>query len=884
MPLNFYLWHNFICSLFKGNNMNFVRSLMFLCIGLMFTASANNANFASFIKDKTLQQGYFSFYHDKDEGKVYLQIENFEQQFLFQSSLPHGIGSNDIGLDRGQLGDTRLVQFERVGNKVFLRQLNPYYRADSNNSLEQQAVDEAFASSIIWGFKIAASSKGKKHKKDRSKVLIDYTPFLLSDIHNITQSLKDSKQGSFKIDESRSGLYNKRTKAFPENTELEATVTYKGTGAGEYLRAVTPDASAVTVNLHHSLIKLPDDNYQTRQFHPYSGYWSVDYADYASAIDEPLIKRLIPRHRLTKQDPTAASSKAVEPIIYYLDAGVPEPIKTALIDGAMWWQQAFSDIGYQDAFQIKILPEGVDPMDVRYNVIQWVHRATRGWSYGSSVIDPRTGEIIKGHVTLGSLRVRQDYLIALGLTSPFTNSETTDTSAMQAMALARIRQLSAHEVGHTLGIAHNFAASVNDRASVMDYPHPFITLDEQGEIDLSQAYKENIGIWDKYVIAYGYGDYAAAENSNETQQLAKLVKQTKAQGLLYVSDPDARTASSAHNTGHLWDNGSNAAQELTRVMKVRAKALDNFGLNSIAPNTPLSELEQALVPIYNFHRYQVEATAKLIAGVDYAYEVKSALVVNNAGAIQVATDGETESDEQEDSAQASNDTNEIEKEQQRIQAVSGAMQQQALTALLSTLTPDFLTLSADIISLIPPKAYGYSRTRESFSSQTGITFDAITAAQASAKHTLALLLNGERLARLQQQAVLYQHKNSRGKQVNSIFSVQQLISQLVNSTIKQSPETGLALLVQQRVNHQVVEQLLTLWHQKELVPEVRSEIYVSLDKLTEWLDDNNDSRRYSALSAQFILLEQKIDFSLTQNKLAAPVSKIIMPPGSPIGN
>ncbi len=853
--------------------MNFVRSLLFLFICLAFTANAadvNNTNFTSFIKGKTLQQGYFSFYHYEEEGKVYLQIEEFDQAFLFQSSLPHGIGSNDIGLDRGQLGDTRLVQFERVGKKVFLRQLNPYYRADSQNPQEQQAVDEAFASSILWGFKVVASSS----VKGSGKVLIDYTPFLLSDIHNISQTLKKGKQGSFKIDASRSGLYHKRTKAFPDNTELEATVTYKGSGAGKYLKAVTPNASAVTVNLHHSLIKLPDDKYQTRQFHPYSGYWSVDYADYASAIDEPLIKRLIPRHRLAKKDPAAHSSVAVEPIIYYLDAGVPEPIRTALIDGAMWWQQAFSDIGYQDAFQVKILPKDVDPMDVRYNVIQWVHRATRGWSYGSSVIDPRTGEIIKGHVTLGSLRVRQDYLIALGLTSPFTekdkaeneSGQKTDTSDMKAMALARIRQLSAHEVGHTLGIAHNFAASVNDRASVMDYPHPFITLDEQGEIDLSQAYKENIGLWDKYVIAYGYGDYSQRTPITEARQLATLVQQTQAKGLLYVSDPDARPASGAHNTGHLWDNGSNAAQELSRVMKVRDKALDNFGLNSIAPNTPLSELEQALVPIYNFHRYQVEATVKLIAGVDYAYEVKNVEKIKEI-----------------DAEPDSNATNNVEEDQQRTQAVSGAMQQQALTTLLSTLDASFLTLSEDIISLIPPKAYGYSRTRESFASQTGITFDAISAAQASAKHTLVLLLNSERLARLQQQAMRYQYKNKRGKQVNDIFTVKELITQLLNKTIKQSPQSGLALLVQQRVNQQVVEQLLTLWHQKNLVTEVRSEIYASLQQLTEWLDDNNDSRRYSALSSQFILLGQQITFSLEQNKPVTPASKIALPPGSPIG-
>lgn len=836
--------------------MNFVYRLLFvlLCFSsTMAFAEKAPANFTDFIKGKTLQQGYFSFYHDKSQGKVYLQIDKFEQEFLFQSSLPHGIGSNDIGLDRGQLGDTRLVKFERVGNKVFLKQLNTYYRADSNNSLELQAIDEAFASSIIWGFSVASETTNENNRK----VLIDYTPFLLSDIHNISQKLKSKKQGDFKVDTSRSALYAKRTKAFPENTELEAMVTFKGSGAGSYLKSVTPDPSAVTVQLHHSLIKLPDANYQTRAFHPFSGFWSIEYADYASAIDEPLIKRLIPRHRLNKKN-----NKVVEPIIYYLDAGVPEPIRTALIDGAMWWQQAFDQIGYSDAFQVKMLPADADPMDVRYNVIQWVHRATRGWSYGSSVIDPRTGEILKGHVTLGSLRVRQDYLIALGLTSPFAQTHdegdgtsngagNIDTSAMKAMALARIRQLSAHEVGHTLGIAHNFAASANDRASVMDYPHPYITLDADGEIDLSNAYKENIGIWDKYVIAYGYGDYDKGDDKSEQQQLAELIANTQAQGLLYMSDPDARAASSAHNTGHLWDNGNNAATELTRVMLVRKKALSDFGLNSISAGTPLSELEQALVPIYNFHRYQVEAAVKLIAGVNYGYEVKRF------------------------------DAKQI--DHQGVQAVSAAMQQQALSALLTTLDADFLTISENIISLIPPKAYGYYRTRESFSSQTGLTFDPVTAAQASARHTLTLLLNEERLVRLQQQAMSYQVAGKKENDENAIFFIDELFAQLIEQTIKQRPESGLKLLVQQRVNQQVVEQLLQLWHSKKLATEIRSEVFTSLEKLTQWLGDNNDNRRYKSLSAHFKLLEQQIVFSLLKGKKDVTPIKIEMPPGSPIG-
>ena len=833
--------------------MNFIYRLLIVFFALVCFSSSlffaeevfaekTPIDFAEFKKDKTLQQGYFSFYHDKNQGKVYLQIEQFDQQFLFQSSLPHGIGSNDIGLDRGQLGATRLVKFERVGNKVFLKQLNTYYRADSDNPLEQQAIDEAFASSILWGFPVVSENV----KKNNTAVMIDYTPFLLSDIHNIGQKLKAKKQGSFKVDVSRSALYAKRTKAFPENTELEAMVTFKGKGAGKYLKSVSPDASAVTVHLHHSLIKLPDDNYKTRAFHPYSGFWSMQYADYASAIDEPLIKRVIPRHRLTKKTPTKSMSEAVEPIAYYLDSGVPDPIRSALIDGALWWQQAFAAIGYNNAFQVKMLPVDADPMDVRYNVIQWVHRATRGWSYGASVIDPRTGEILKGHVTLGSLRVRQDYLIALGLTSPFADNNK-NTSAMKTMALARIRQLSAHEVGHTLGIAHNFAASVNDRASVMDYPHPYITLDENGEIDLSNAYKENIGAWDKYVITYGYGAY---DQQNEQQRLTELVSKIQAQGLLYVSDPDARAASSAHNTGHLWDNGSNAAAELTRVMQVRAKALADFGLNSIATGTPLSELEQTLVPIYNFHRYQVEAAVKLVGGINYSYEVKD----HKTSGIQ------------------------------GVQAVSAAMQQQALSALLTTLAVDFLTLSEDIIRLIPPKAYGYARNRESFSAQAGLTFDPVTAAQTSAKHTLTLLLNEERLARLQQQAMRYQVSGKKGKNKNTIFSVAELIKQLIEITIKQHPEQGLKLLVQQRVNQQVVEQLLVLWHSKKLVTEVRSEVLVNLESLAQWLKYNNDSRQYKKLSAHFKLLAQQIAFSLAEGKQSLAPTKVKMPPGSPIGN
>lgn len=807
--------------------MKLFRMLTAMVLFVVLSASAD-ANIADFSQGKSYTEGFIPFYYDDESGKVYLEISEFNQEFLFQSSLPHGVGSNDLGLDRGQLGDTRLVQFERVGKKVLLRQKNTYFRANTDNVLEQQAIDEAFASSVIWGFDVVASGD--------NKVVVDYTPFLLSDIHGISSKLKARKEGNFSIDKSRSAPYLSRTKAFADNTELEAIVTYKGTGAGKYLRSVTPENTAFTVNLHHSLIRLPDNNYQTREFHPFSGFWSVEYADYASAIDQPIKKRVIPRHRLIKKNPDAAVSEAVEPIIYYLDAGVPEPVRSALLDGARWWNQAFEAIGYKNAYQVKMLPADADPMDVRYNVIQWVHRATRGWSYGASVIDPRTGEIIKGHVTLGSLRVRQDYLIALGLTSPFV-SDDVDTSAMKNMALARIRQLSAHEVGHTLGIAHNFSASVNNRASVMDYPHPLVTINDQGNIDLNNAYDDKIGTWDKYVVAYGYGDY---RGQNETQILQTLVSNAQQQGLEYISDPDARPRSGSHPTAHLWDNGTNPADELLRVLKVRQLALSKLGINSVAHGTPLSELEQVLVPIYNFHRYQVEAAVKLIAGQQYHYEVKTA--AKPSGVVAVAAD----------------------------------KQQKALMALLQTLDADTLAIPSQVSSLIPPKAYGYYRDRESLDSNMGLSFDPLTAAQASAKFSLDLLLNKERLTRLN-----WQHASNA-----DIISVRELLNRLLSKTLKAKARSNSLLVIQQRVNQQVVDSLLALYTNAALVTEVRADLYRVLSETKVWLAEQTSGRKAdrNPLFAHYRLLAEQITHALNKGDMVKPVNEAKMPPGSPIGS
>ena len=789
------------------------------------TDSIKQTSVADFTKGMSQQIGFFDFYYQIEQDKVFLKIDQFDQPFLFQSSMPQGIGSNDIGLDRGQLGDTRLVKFERFGNKVLLKQLNTQYRASSSNLAEQASIDEAFADSVIAGFPVVAA--------DDNSVVIDYTDFLLSDIHQISQRLSGTEQGSYHVDPKRSGVYLDRSKAFPDNTELEALVTFGGSKPGQYVNQVTPDPISISVHLHHSLVKLPDTDYQPRKFVPFSGFWSVGYQDYSVAIEDNMTKQFIPRHRLHKKQPNSKMSEAIEPIIYYLDPGIPEPVMSALRDGALWWDQAFSAIGYKHAFQVKVLPEDADPMDVRYNVIQWVHRATRGWSYGSSVIDPRSGEIIKGHVTLGSLRVKQDYLIALGLTSPFsadgvdsTSDDQVDISKQKMMALARIRQLSAHEVGHTIGIAHNFAASEYGRESVMDYPHPLVSV-EDGKISLDNAYDVGMGEWDKYVVAYGYQVYHDA--NSEQQGLKRLVVDARAKGLRYQSDPDSRQSNAANAEGHLWDNGADPVAELSRIAEVRDVAMANFGIKTIKTGATLSSLEETFAPIYLLHRYQLDAVAKLIGGVSYEYESKGDYLTAKG-----------------------------------VKVVSGERQKAAIDAMLKTLHSDFLSIPLRLTQLITPKAYGESRNRESFKGRTGHTFDPLSAAESAAGYSLSLLLKAERLNRVSQQK--HQSKDAP--------DLENLLTSLFKHTIKSKVSKDKTLL-SQRVNYLVLDQVVKALHQENLAPEVRGEIELQLIELHRWLKIKSRSSHSAVMARQ---LEQywRLGKWVSHFKLKP------LPPGSPI--
>jgi hypothetical protein len=773
--------------------------------------------------------GFFTYYWDAREGKLWLQIDKWNTSFLYYESLPNGVGSNDIGLDRGQPGKINVVHFERVGPRVLFVAENESYRAITDDPEQQSAVKQAFAQSVLWGFEAAAEDEAT------NSVLVDATSFFLSDVHEVAARLSTLKQGTYHVNLSRSAIYLPRTKNFPENTDVESTLTLVGGSPGPWVEEVTPDPRAITVREHFSFIQAPPAGFRERAYDPRSSFFGISYMDFATPIDQPIVKRYIAHFRIAKKDPSAAISEPVKPIIYYVDRAIPEPIRSAVMEGTTWWNTAFTAAGYKNGFEVKLLPEGVDPMDVRYNVIEWIPRETRGWAYGTAIVDPRTGEIINGHVNLDALRIRQVFLIAQGLLDPFGANPDALKRANE-MALARLRQLAAHETGHTLGLMHNYAASIVNRSSVMDYPPPTVTLGADGRPDVSDAYAVGIGEWDKVSIRYGYSDLS--QEKSETPALDKILDDAFTRGLLYLTDQDARPLGSASPVAHLWDTGANTLDGLSSVMAARAAALRNLSENAVPEHTPIATLEDVLVPIYLYHRYQMTAVAKSIGGLDYYFNLRG-----------------------------------IQDHEKPPAIVPAAEQRKSIRAVLNTLSPDVLALPESLLKMIPPRPPEYPTGRENFARRTSPAFDALAPAEAATEIVANVLLQPERAERM-----IEYHALDAG---NPGF--EELLTALLATTWKAPSFAGYKGAIQRTVNGVVLNHLMMLASSERASAEVRAVAALQLDELKKWIARQSPSKD-DAVRAEYFFAQSQIE-RFQKNPAEVHLTTPATPPdGDPIGS
>ena len=789
----------------------------------------------------TQMDGLFDLYWDNANGSLFWEISELDTEFLYQISMGSGLGSNPVGIDRGQLRGTHVLAAKRIGPRILLMEPNYGFVAQSENLSEAQAVRDAFAPSVHWGFEMVAETG--------ERVLVDATQFFLRDARGVIDQIAARGEGDFTLDASRSAIHLPATRSFPENTEVESILTFTSSNPGQLVNGVAATGGAVTLRQHHSFIQLPDNGYQTRIADARVGVNGPTVYDYATPIDADTRVRLAARHRLQKADPDADRSEAVEPIIYYVDPGTPEPVRSALIEGASWWNDAFEEAGFINAFRVMVLPDDVDPQDIRYNLIHWTHRRTRGYSYGNTVIDPRTGEIVRGVVNLGSLRLRQDYLHGQGMVPPFPGgislpedgsfgefadapdfeylAQVAPASEPVEMALARVRQLSAHEVGHTLGFPHNYMASAYGRESVMDYPAPLVQIDESGNIDLSNAYVQRIGEYDKLSVNWLYREFP--NGTNETQALERIAEQGVVDGLIYMGHTNNNFIGASHQYASVWDNGSNLVDHLKLEIRIREIGLERFGIDAIRTGEPMSTLEFVLLPLYMHHRFQLRSAIQSLGGADFRYALKG------DGQIPFTI---------------------VEAEEQR----------DVLETVLSTLAVDFLALSPDLVTMIPPPAYRYSEGEE-FPGYTQQIFDPLAAASAAATFTVGEILNPDRMARL----VVF-------GSMGDYPDLQEVTDGLIESTWGAS-ETGDTY--RQQVLHtaqrSVVDQMMQQASMAGNPAEVRAILSDRLDVLASGIEAEGTLSPHQKLVAADIRRWQ----SRIENTVPGP--QLQMPAGDPIG-
>ncbi len=783
-------------------------------------APAGSSGIAAKTAGLEKKDGFIPIYLDNKAGKILLEIPRDSMRVLMFTSLATGLGSNPIGLDRGAGGDNYLARFDRNGDRVLVVFENWNYRSSAaDNPAHARTIAESFPPSTAGSLPIVAQEGGR--------TLVDATDFFMRDWNDVSGTLTQSNEGSYSVARDRSSVYRPYTKSFPENSEIDVSLTFATTGRpGNTVRSIVPEGRSFTLRQHISLLKLPDDAYKPRVLDPRMGFFGITFKDYAQPIQNPLEVRWIARHRLERVNPSDPNSPIRNPIVYYIDRGIPEPVRSATREGVSWWIEAFDRAGLKGAFKVEDLPEGVDPMDARYNVVQWENRNERGWSIGGSLGDPRTGEILKAQARLDSHRARTDYNLYAGLMG--ADAAAADT----AFVLARVRQVSSHEVGHTLGLAHNYIASTYERGSVMDYPPPRVRM-KDGKIDISGAYDVGPGEYDVFAIHWGYGIFPPG---TEKDSLAAIVRNGLSKGLLFLSDADARPEYSSDPRTNLWDDAATANEFLSHEMAVRRAAISNFGLHNIRVGEPVALLQERFVPVYFMHRFAINSLSKTIGGMEYSNAVR--------GDGLVAT-----------------------------HPIDGASQRRALSALIAALSPSELAIPDTVVSLMGPRPFSYDSNVELFSARTRPAFDELGAARTLAQMIVDGILQRERAARLVQFA-------NRGESPLTLSeTIDALTASWSSPSGNESRKTSSLRRVAQRA---VADRLLLLAADKEAAPEVRALVELKMDALRKRAlslsSSGSDMERahWAAIAADFKRW-------LERQELPTPTPALRAPPGDPFG-
>ncbi|MDE3052448.1 MAG: zinc-dependent metalloprotease [Gemmatimonadota bacterium] len=765
------------------------------------------------------QDGFIPVYLNDTTGKILLEIPRDSFPALMVITQATGLGSNPIGIDRGAGGETQIVHFVRNGDRVFVVFENTRFRGAADNPDHERTVDESFPVSTVAALPLLAAENGR--------LLVDATDFFIRDWTGVARTLQRSRQGTYAVAKDRSSIYTPFTKVFPENTEVDVALTFASNQPGPIVSRMAPDGEAVTLREHISLVQLPDAGFRPRAWDPRIGYFGVTFNDYAQPIDQPLQQRWIDRHRLERVNPDDPNSPIKDPIVYCVDRGIPEPIRTATLQGVKWWEQVFDDAGLKGGFRAELCPEGIDPMDSRYNVLVWENRNERGWSVSAAITDPRTGEIVKGVSRLDSHRARTDYNLYAALMGAAKSPADTH------FVLARVRQVSAHEIGHTLGLAHNYIASTYDRASVMDYPAPRITVDAGGKIDLSQAYAVGPAAYDVWAIHWGYGIFPPGTAKDS---LRAIMAEGLKKGYLFLSDADARPDYASDPRTNLWDDQATAAQFLKNQVAVRTVAMAHFGTRNLRPGEPLSMLQQRLVALYFFHRFALSAVSRTIGGMEYA----------NA----VVGDGE-----------------------QATWPIAGGQQRAALSMLLAQLQPAALAIPDTVLTLMTPNATEVSPRVELFGTRTEPAFDELGAARTLSQMIVDMILQPERDARLVEFATRGPNMLTLGETLDS------LVAGTWNAPVPSSPKLAALQRVTQRA---LADRLLTLAADTTASSEVRAMMDLEIRQLQPVAARRSAAGSFAA-RAHWYAIAGDFQRWIDRRELPRPTRALEAPPGDPFG-